>query len=127
MKTRVLRRGSVKGAYSPSSNHPFYGWHRFPGTTKATGKPKSPPPGAGEGEKRREKCEDFAPRNEGTRVSEEGGAKRGGRRAPEKLKSGGGNVKILLPETKAQGLAGSGEQREAAAGRPRGSNPAAGM
>lgn len=29
MKTRVLRRGSVKGAYSPSSNHPFYGWHRF--------------------------------------------------------------------------------------------------
>ena len=31
MKTRVLRRGSVKGAYSPSSNHPFYGWHRFLG------------------------------------------------------------------------------------------------
>ena len=29
MKTRVLRRGSVKGAYSPSSNHPFYGWHRW--------------------------------------------------------------------------------------------------
>ena len=29
MKTRVLRRGSVKGAYSPSSNHPFYGWHRL--------------------------------------------------------------------------------------------------
>ncbi len=27
----------------------------------------------------------------------------------------GGNVKILLPETEAQGLAGSGEQREEAA------------
>ena len=29
-----------------------------------------------------------------------------------RVKSGGGNVKILLPETEAQGLAGSGEQRE---------------
>lgn len=29
MKTRVLRHGSVKGAYNPSSNHPFYGWHRL--------------------------------------------------------------------------------------------------
>ena len=33
-----------------------------------------------------------------------------------RVKSGGGNVKILLPETEAQGLAGSGEQREEAAG-----------
>ena len=32
-------------------------------------------------------------------------------------KSGGGNVKILLPETEAQGLAGSGEQRKESAGR----------
>ena len=30
------------------------------------------------------------------------------------FKSGGGNVKILLPETELQGFAGSGEQREAA-------------
>lgn len=29
VKTRVLRRKSVKGAYSPSSNHSFYGWDRF--------------------------------------------------------------------------------------------------
>ena len=36
MKTRVLRRGSVKGAYSPSSNHPFYGWHRFASVCKGT-------------------------------------------------------------------------------------------
>ena len=85
------------------------------------------PPGAREAQIRRRKCEDFAPRNEGIRDSGEGGAKRSGRRAPEKLKSGGGNVKILLPETKAQGIAGSGEQREAAAGRPRSSNPAAEM
>ena len=48
----------------------------------------------------------------------ERGAKRGGRRAPEKLKSGGGNVKILLPGTKAQGIAGRGEQRGAAARGP---------
>ena len=34
-----------------------------------------------------------------------------------RVKSGGGNVKILLPETEVQGLAGSGEQREEAAGR----------
>ena len=38
-------------------------------------------------------------------------------RALGKLKSGSGNVKILLPGTMAQGIAGSGEQREAAAGR----------
>ena len=24
-----MRRGSVKGVYSPGSNHPFYGWRRF--------------------------------------------------------------------------------------------------
>lgn len=52
-------------------------------------------------------------------------AKRGDRWAPEKLKSGGGNVKILLPGTKAQGIAGSGEQRGAAAGGPGSSNSAA--
>ena len=39
MKTRVLRRGSVKGAYSPSSNHPFYGWHRFCGPGVCVRKP----------------------------------------------------------------------------------------
>ena len=44
-----------------------------------------------------------------------------------RVKSGGGNVKILLPETEAQGLAGSGEQREEAAGRAEWRNPAAGM
>ena len=38
-----------------------------------------------------------------------------GRRARRREKSGGGNVKILLPETEAQGLAGSGEQRDEAA------------
>ena len=37
-----------------------------------------------------------------------------------RVKSGGGNVKILLPETEAQGLAGVGEQREEAAGRAEG-------
>ena len=63
----------------------------------------------------RRECEDFAPRNEDTRPSGERGAKRGGRRVRGRVKSGGGNVKILLPETEAQGLAGSGEQREEAA------------
>ena len=40
---------------------------------------------------------------------------------------GGGNVKILLPGTELQGLAGSGEQRKEAVGRPEGSDSAAGM
>ena len=53
------------------------------------------------GEIRRRECEDFAPRNEAIRDSEERGAKRVGRRAPERTKSGGGNVKILLPGTEA--------------------------
>ena len=43
-----------------------------------------------------------------------------GRRLLGKAESAGGNVKILLPETEPQGLAGSGEQREVAAGRPEG-------
>ena len=63
----------------------------------------------------RRECEDFAPRNGGTRVCGERGSKRGGRRSRGMEKSGGGNVKILLPETEVQGLAGSGEQREEAA------------
>ena len=77
------------------------------------------PPACLGGRGRRE-CEDFAPRNEDTRVRGEQGAKRGGRRVRGRVKSGGGNVKILLPETEAQGLAGSGEQREEAAGRAEG-------
>ena len=69
------------------------------------------------GEIRRRECEDFAPRNGGTRVNGEWGAKRGGRRSRGREKTGGGNVKILLPETKTQGFAGVGAQREKAAGR----------
>ena len=64
----------------------------------------------------RRECEDFAPRNEDTRVRGERGAKRGGRRSRGRVKSGGGNVKILLPGTKPQGLARSGEQRDTPAG-----------
>ena len=75
------------------------------------------PPGAQKGENRRRKCEDFAPRNGAARVRGERGAKRGRRRAAERSKSDGGNVKILLPETKSQGFAGVGAQREKAAGR----------
>ena len=67
------------------------------------------------GEIRRRECENFAPRNGGTRVNREWGAKRGGRRSRGRVKSGGGNVKILLPGTEVQGLAGVGEQREEAA------------
>ena len=78
------------------------------------------PPGAWTTEIRRRECEDFAPRNEDTRVRGERGAKRGGRRSRGMAKSGDGNVKILLPETEAQDLAGSGEQREEAAGRAEG-------
>ena len=71
MKTRVLRRGSVKGAYSPSSNHPFYGWHRLWGEAPAC-----------LGVHRRRECEDFAHRDEGIRANGERGAKRGGLPVP---------------------------------------------
>ena len=50
-----------------------------------------------------------------------------GRRARGGAKSGGGNVKILLPGTEAQGFAGNGEQSEEAAERAEGQNPAAEM
>ena len=75
----------------------------------------------------RRNCEDFAPRNGAARARGERGAKKGGRRTPEGAKNGGGNVKILLPGTEPQGLAGRGEQREEAAGRLRGRNTAAEM
>ena len=84
-------------------------------------------PAVGEGGKRRRECEDFAPRDGAIRVSGEMGAKRGGRRPRGRPKSTGGNVKILLPETKPQGLAESGEQRKEAAGRLRGRKPVAEM
>ena len=84
------------------------------------------PPACLGGRGRRE-CEDFAPRNGGTRPSGERGAKRGDRRECGGAKSGGGNVKILLPGTEVQGLAGSGEQREETAGSAEGRNPVAGM
>ena len=68
----------------------------------------------------RKLCEDFAPRDEATRVSGERGAK-GPADLPAKLRLGVGScVKILLPETEPQGLAGSGEQRAEAAGQPEG-------
>jgi len=73
-----------------------------------------------EAEKRRRQCEDFAPRYEGTRPSGERGANKFGRRAPGRRQSAGGNVKILLPDAKVQGLAGNGEQINPAAGPPGG-------
>ena len=69
----------------------------------------------GEAPKRRRKCEDFAPHNEGIRPSGERGANKSGRRDPGRRQRGGGNMKILLPDTKAQGLAGNGEQINSAA------------
>lgn len=49
------------------------------------------------------------------------------RRSCGGAKSGGWNAKILLPETEPQGIAGRGEQREEAAERAEGQNPAAEM
>ena len=94
---------------------------------RGAGSKEKEPPSAWEVEIRRRECEDFAPRNEVTRVSGERGAKRGGRRTAKRTKSGGGNVKILLPETELQGLAGSGEQRGETAGRPEDRKVPAGM
>ena len=89
---------------------------------RVAGSKEREPPGGREGEIRQRECEDFAPRNGATRVRGERGAKRGRRWATERAKSGGGNVKILLPETELQGLTGRGEQREAA-GCPTGHTP----
>ena len=94
---------------------------------RVAGSKERKPPGAREVQIRRRKCEDFAPRNGATRVSGKRGAKSESRRAAEREKFGGGNVKILLPETELQGLAGSGEQRARAAERQRGRNSVAGM
>ena len=94
---------------------------------RGAGSKEKEPPSAWEVEIRRRECEDFAPRNEVTRVSGERGAKRGGRRTAKRTKSGGGNVKILLPETELQGFAGSGEQRGETAGRPEDRKVPAGM
>ena len=85
------------------------------------------PPGPGEAQKRRRQCEDFAPRDEGARPSGERGAKESGRRASGRCQRGGGNVKILLPLTKTQGLAGNGEQISSAAGPRGGAKEAAAM
>ena len=55
-------------------------------------------------------CEDFAPRDGGTRPCGERGANRAAEMPAEGRRRRGISVKILLPETVAQGLAGSGEQ-----------------
>ena len=92
---------------------------------RVEGSKERPPLGGREDEIRRRKCEDFALWNGATRVSGERGVKRGRRRAAERAKFDGGNVKILLPETELQGFSGRGEQRAVAAGRPGRRNPAA--
>ena len=73
----------------------------FRSSTKKTGTKNAGVPDAGEialfG---RKLCEEFAPRNEGVRLSGEGGANRPGR-LPAKLRFPTGScVKNLLPETK---------------------------
>ena len=77
------------------------------------------------GEIRRLECEDFAPRNGGTRASGEGGSKE--RRPPDMRK-----VKIRRLECEDFAPRNGdtrvcGEQREEVAGRLRGQKPAAGM
>ena len=117
-----------EAAEQPRGRNPAAGMLRFCSPersykgSRVAGSKERPPPGGREDEIRRRECEDFAPRNEVTRVSGERGAKRGRRRAPGRSKSDGGNVKILLPETELQGFAGRGEQREAG-GCPAGHTP----
>ena len=55
-------------------------------------------------------CEEFAPRDGAARVSGEGGANRALEKAAGPGRRRGNCVKILLPETEPQGLAGNGEQ-----------------
>ena len=58
----------------------------------------------------RELCEEFAPRNGAARASEERGTNRAAEKAAGGRRRRGISVKILLPGTKLQGLAGRGEQ-----------------
>ena len=55
-------------------------------------------------------CEDFAPRNGAARVCRERGANRTAEKPAGPGRGRGNCVKILLPGTEEQGLAGSGEQ-----------------
>ena len=54
---------------------------------RVAGSKERAPPGGREGEIRRRKCEDFAPRNGAARVRGERGAKRGSRRALRRLRA----------------------------------------
>lgn len=72
----------------PSVHH-FFGFRapKLPASQRGRRRVPKGCPGAGEAQIRRGKCEDFAPRNEGIRVSGEGGAKRGSRRALRRLRA----------------------------------------
>ena len=58
----------------------------------------------------RNRCEDFAPRNGAARLCGERGANRAAVKSTGLGRRRGICVKILLPGTKLQGFAGSGEQ-----------------
>ena len=116
-RRRRLRQ-AVRNATGGSHSYHVEAGGQREGVVGCVGSKERKPPSARKGKIRRLECEDFAPRNEATRVSGERGAKRGRRRARGRVKSGGGNVKILLPGTKTQGFAGSGEQTEKAFGPP---------
>ena len=63
-------------------------------------------------------CEDFAPRNGATRASGQRGAKRARGKSTGSRRGRGNCVKILLPGTELQGLAGRGEQTAPGESRP---------
>lgn len=107
-RRRRLRQ-AVRNATGGSHSYHVEAGGQREGVVGCVGSKERKPPSARKGKIRRLECEDFAPRNEATRVSGEQGAK-SGRRALGGAKTGDGNVKILLPGTEAQGLAGSGEQ-----------------
>ena len=107
-RRRRLRQ-AVRNATGGSHSYHVEAGGQREGVVGCVGSKERKPPSARKGKIRRLECEDFAPRNEATRVSGELGAQ-SGRRALGGAKTGDGNVKILLPGTEAQGLAGSGEQ-----------------
>ena len=108
-RRRRLRQ-AVRNATGGSHSYHVEAGGQREGVVGCVGSKERKPPSARKGKIRRLECEDFAPRNEATRVSGEQGAKSESRRALGGAKTGDGNVKILLPGTEAQGLAGSGEQ-----------------
>ena len=81
-RRRRLRQ-AVRNATGGSHSYHVEAGGQREGVVGCVGSKERKPPSARRGENRRRKCEDFAPRNGGTRASGERGANRKDFRAPD--------------------------------------------